>query len=211
MVKKDKMSIAARIKQVRENNLKLSKKELSEILGISQSAVNQWEKGVNLPANKHLIKLSQLASISIEWLLHGGKESNSAINIKYYPKIESSAGCGFENDKEDFFLISNDLIPFNDGVNKHTIALNVRGDSMEPVISEGGIVLIDTLDKNIKDGKIYVFRQQETLRLKRFEYSTSHIIIKSYNPAYQDEKVSFQEFYSSSDVIGRVIYSINKL
>ncbi|HGF7156016.1 TPA: helix-turn-helix transcriptional regulator, partial [Vibrio mimicus] len=106
--------------------------------------------------------------------------------------------------------ISNHLIPLlNEKSLVNIIALRVHGDSMEPAISDKGIVFIDTSDKSIVDGKIYVFKQEDVVRIKRLEYSVNGLIIKSYNNQYSDEKINKKDF-DKFCVIGRVLYSINR-
>lgn len=207
------MSLGDRIKKLREE-LKISKKELGELIGVSQSAVNQWEKGVNYPAQKRLIELSRVFNSSYEWLVNGQSRSTgdgSDIEIPFYEHISCSAGPGVINDDNEALMISAHLIPLlNKESLKNIIALRVHGDSMEPAISDEGIVFIDTSSKNIVDGKVYVYKQDNILRVKRLEYSVNGLIIKSINDSYADEKVSHKNFHDFC-VIGRVLYSINKL
>ncbi|EJX5614654.1 LexA family transcriptional regulator [Vibrio parahaemolyticus] len=208
------MSLGERIKKLREETLGISKKELAVRLGISQSAVHQWEKGINFPSQKRLIQLASLFNASYEWLVSGitkTEDDGSAIEVPFYEDICCSAGSGFVNHHEECLLISSHLIPLPSSVNfQNIIALKVDGDSMEPLISDMAIVLIDTSDKRIVDGKIYVYKQEDILRVKRLEYSVNGLIIKSINPEYADEKVTHQLF-DSFCVIGRVLYCINKV
>ncbi|MFA0011948.1 XRE family transcriptional regulator [Vibrio lentus] len=206
------MSLGHRIKKARENNLGISKKELALRLGVSQSAVNQWENDVNLPSQKRLIELCEVFKESYEWLINGAKNTNDddLFEVPFYEEIHCSAGVGYYNGHSDILMISGHLIPIPpEDIAKHTIALRIHGDSMEPAISDNGVVFVDTSDTKIIDGKIYVYKTDDVLRVKRFEHSVSGLIIKSLNPEYADEKVSHKEF-SQSCIIGRVLYSINK-
>ncbi|MEF2482222.1 LexA family transcriptional regulator [Vibrio mimicus] len=207
------MSLGGRIKKLREESLRISKKELGVLLGVSQSAVNQWENGVNYPSQKRLIELSRILNTTYEWLVNGTASSSndgSEVEIPFYENINCSAGGGFINEVGEVLLISNHLIPLlNEKLLVNIIALRVHGDSMEPAISDKGIVFIDTSDKSIVDGKIYVFKQEDVVRIKRLEYSVNGLIIKSYNSQYSDEKINKKDF-DKFCVIGRVLYSINR-
>ncbi|ENM5784097.1 LexA family transcriptional regulator, partial [Vibrio mimicus] len=171
------MSLGGRIKKLREESLRISKKELGVLLGVSQSAVNQWENGVNYPSQKRLIELSRILNTTYEWLVNGTASSSndgSEVGIPFYENINCSAGGGFINEVGEVLLISNHLIPLlNEKSLVNIIALRVHGDSMEPAISDKGIVFIDTSDKSIVDGKIYVFKQEDVVRIKRLEYSVN--------------------------------------
>nr|AKN39092.1 Phage repressor [Vibrio genomosp. F6] len=207
------MPLGERIKKAREDYLGISKKELASLLTVSQSAVNQWEKNVNHPSQKRLIELARILNVSYEWLIHGVKSienDDHEFSIPFYEDIHCSAGIGYSNDKSDILMISSHLIPISpEKMTRSVIALRVHGDSMEPAISDQGIVFIDTSDSTIVDGKIYVYKIGDILRVKRLEYSVNGLIIKSLNPEYGDEKVTQQEFRDFC-VIGRVLYSINK-
>ncbi|WP_194944071.1 S24 family peptidase, partial [Vibrio parahaemolyticus] len=122
-----------------------------------------------------------------------------------------SAGGGFINEDGESIMVSSHFLPLLNSVRVETlIALRVHGDSMEPAISDEGIVFIDTADKKIIDGKVYVYKQADVLRVKRLEYSVNGLVIKSFNDRYSDERISKKDF-DDFCVIGRVIYSINKL
>ena len=49
----------------------LSQVELAEHLGIAQSSVSQWEKGVTLPSTRHMLGLLQRFPASVADLLTG--------------------------------------------------------------------------------------------------------------------------------------------
>ncbi|WP_299693406.1 XRE family transcriptional regulator [uncultured Vibrio sp.] len=206
------MSLGHRIRKARENNLAISKKELAELLSVSQSAVNQWESDVNFPSQKRLIELCGILGVSYDWLINGIQHTNNddLFEIPFYEEIHCSAGVGYHNEYSDTLMISSHLIPIPpEDITKNTIALRVNGDSMEPAITDNGVVFIDTSDTKIIDGKIYVYQKDNILRVKRFEHSVNGLIIKSLNPEYTDEKVTYKTL-SQCKIIGRVLYSINK-
>jgi transcriptional regulator with XRE-family HTH domain len=73
---------AGRIRQIMKE-LKLSQKQLSEILGISQPAVSLYLKGRMPPADV-LYRIARLAHSSVEWLL-GGTEVSPAAAVHERP------------------------------------------------------------------------------------------------------------------------------
>jgi transcriptional regulator with XRE-family HTH domain len=63
------MSIfSKRIKELRILN-NLTQKELAELLGISYSAVGQWESGRNTPTAKMLEKIADILKTDVNYLL----------------------------------------------------------------------------------------------------------------------------------------------
>lgn len=79
-----------------------------------------------------------------------------------------------------------------------------RGDSMEPRISDGATVAINTDDKKIIDGKMYAINQDGWKRIKMlFRVGPETISIRSYNKAeHPDEDKSLNEV----EILGRVFW-----
>ncbi len=57
-----------RIKNLRVQ-VGLSQSELAKRLGVTKSAVNSWESGTNSPSLNYIIKMSQIFSVSTDYLL----------------------------------------------------------------------------------------------------------------------------------------------
>ena len=89
--------------------------------------------------------------------------------------------------------------------------IQVQGDSMYPLLSDGDDILVDQSDGSarLRDG-IYVLRRDETLMVKRLAINpTSRLVtIKSDNPAYQDWPNCDP---ATVTIIGRVIWSGRKI
>ena len=93
-----------------------------------------------------------------------------------------------------------------------SILINVRGDSMEPSIYDGDLVMIDRRKTQIRSGRIYVFRDGEILRIKRLELIPgAAIIVRSDNPKHPPEHLTGEAMNSVSlGVIGEVVWSGHK-
>jgi phage repressor protein C with HTH and peptisase S24 domain len=85
--------------------------------------------------------------------------------------------------------------------------IKVQGDSMEPTLSDGDDLLVDTSDSaaRLRDG-IYVLRREETVIVKRIALNplARRMTIKSDNPAYPDWPDCDLE---TLDVVGRVVWA----
>lgn len=93
-----------------------------------------------------------------------------------------------------------------------SILINVRGDSMEPSIYDGDLVMIDRRKTQIRSGRIYVFREGDSLRIKRLELiPDAAIILRSDNPKYPPEhRVGPAMNTVSLGLIGEVVWSGHK-
>src|SRR5699024_2529253 len=82
--------------------LRLSKgftqKQLSDKLELtSDSTISQWERGVNAPYGKDLVKLTKLFNVSSDYLLGLNIESDKVDEYTYFPTA-ISAGLPLEVD-----------------------------------------------------------------------------------------------------------------
>ncbi len=60
--------LSKRIFELRKEN-NLSQFELAKLIGVTQKAIDFWEKGINEPKASYIIKLSQVFSVSADYLL----------------------------------------------------------------------------------------------------------------------------------------------
>lgn len=67
-----------RLRQLRTQDLHLSQKEFSEIIGIPQSTLSSYESGKIKPTIDVVISISQTFSVSIDWLC--GRETTVKVN-----------------------------------------------------------------------------------------------------------------------------------
>lgn len=60
--------LPARIKEIRQG---LSQKEFAQKIGVTQGAVQKYEKGINNPGYGVLEKIAGFGGVTVEWLLRG--------------------------------------------------------------------------------------------------------------------------------------------
>lgn len=89
---------------------------------------------------------------------------------------------------------------------KNLVLVFAKGDSMEPTISDNNTVMIDTSNKELSDGSIYVIRTDHHLIVKRVQtLLSSSILLISDNKAYQPIEVDMAKV-TDLEVIGRVVW-----
>jgi phage repressor protein C with HTH and peptisase S24 domain len=64
--------------------------------------------------------------------------------------------------------------------------MDVRGDSMEPLLKDGDTLLVDQSDTEIMDGRIYVVTLGDELRVKRIQKGFKGYVLRSENTRYAD-------------------------
>lgn len=96
------------------------------------------------------------------------------------------------------------------------VLINARGQSMEPSIYDGDLVMIDRRKRSIRNGRIYVYNDPgDGTRIKRLEVVPGHaIIVRSDN---LDQKAFPPEYHTADamnaiaeNVIGEVVWSGHK-
>ncbi len=62
------MNIGSRIKELRKE-INISQQQLANAIGVSQKAIDFWEKGINEPKASYIISLAQFFKVSTDYLL----------------------------------------------------------------------------------------------------------------------------------------------
>ncbi|KAA5603745.1 helix-turn-helix transcriptional regulator [Roseospira marina] len=186
-----------------------SQKAAATALGISLSQLKRYLAGQQEPPLSVLRALAQGADIDPAWLFTGLSRSGS--DFVGVPRYDArlAAGGGAWNERAQLL----DHIPFTPAFiakklgrsnSQGLLIIDVHGDSMEPTIGDGDIVMVDTHDRREMDG-IFAFVQGDTARLKRLRWSVSNIQIISDNRAvYDPETIDRSVFYHEVQIIGRV-------
>jgi SOS-response transcriptional repressor LexA len=189
------MSISARITAAREA-AHLSKSELARRLGRSPSAVTQWESGETRALKaESLIGIARETGVRAEWLEtgKGPMRADAVDNVTEAPPLRSRVPliswttAGTWADVEDWHPVGNgeEWVHTTARVGPNAFALRVVGDSMEPRIPDGAIVILDP-DRAHHHGTIVlakrVLDQQATLKQLWFDGATPSL--RPLNPRY---------------------------
>ena len=94
------------------------------------------------------------------------------------------------------------------GVTQRDLALiEVHGDSMEPTLSNGDLILLDTRHGKVMDNAVYALQHNGTLLVKRIQRRLDgSLVVKSDNPRYEPESLT-RDAAESLGVVGRVVWS----
>jgi len=90
---------------------------------------------------------------------------------------------------------------------KNLVLISAIGDSMEPTLRAGDLLLIDRSDAGVKQDAIYAFATNGELRVKRMQLKIDgKVVVKSDNPQYEAETLTAEQA-ASLRVVGRVVWS----
>lgn len=187
------------------NQKQITPTELSRILGVAPSVVNAWKIRESIPRADIAVKTAEVLDTSVEYLITGNSvELNSTRKTFLVPILnqELSAGHGDLLPEEDVIegLLS---LPvwLRKKYGNNLGALHVHGDSMQPTLSDGDMVVCDSLGWDKSDG-IFAIRLNGNGYVKRLQVVNGKVLIKSDNPNY--ETITEPLDSNSINVIGKV-------
>lgn len=139
--------------------------------------------------------------------------SAQEVEVPYYMEVELAAGNGFETSNED----GSPKLRFNKsyldrmGVDPSMAAcVRVSGNSMEPKLSDGDVIAIDTARTSIVDGDTYAINHDGLLRVKRlYRLPGNKVRINSFNSAEHPDEIIKLDDTGFFKIIGRVFHSVS--
>ncbi|MDG4475402.1 XRE family transcriptional regulator [Thiovibrio frasassiensis] len=139
-------------------------------------------------------------------------ESRGNVEYVHIPRYEVSAsadGGAIVHSEQvvDYLSFRADWVRSTLGVSVRDLALiSVIGDSMEPSLSEGDVVLLDMTTTSVLDGSIYALQLNGGLLVKRIQRMLDgSLVVKSDNARYDTETVS-EDKADRLKIIGRVVW-----
>lgn len=180
-----------------------SYQKLSERLGVGASTIHGWVNGRATGVRigyDDMMSHAQKLGINIEHYFSESSDETWNSDVVNVPHVEAKLGAGAS-------LVTSakviETIPFPRSFfskahinSKDSVIFDVVGDSMEPVIPEGAVVLVSITEGDIKprSGRIIAVRIGEEIMVKRFINMGDRILLQSENKNRPDHEV-----FSNSD------------
>jgi phage repressor protein C with HTH and peptisase S24 domain len=192
-----------------------SKKKLADAAGISESQLYRCIKGASATTVEPLVAMAKAANVSIEWavsgegLMHADQYDTLSVNdskLKSIPCYTAShQHCQTRTASPEFALPSHWVK--QRGLNDQSLViLTARGDSMNPTIPDGSLVLIDTQNRSLLDGRLYALREENFEMIKRIQRVPGQgVWLLSDNKHYNDVLLE-QNDMNQLEIIGRVVW-----
>ncbi|MGQ7272260.1 XRE family transcriptional regulator [Marinobacter nauticus] len=218
------LAIGQRLAEIRNGK---SQGAFAEELGIHKNSLGHYERGNRVPDAAVLLKLVEMG-FSANWVLTGeGSKDAKGLKEGLTQDIEKLRKLD-----EEFALIpgynvqvaaghgslAGDESPTRElafrrkwlryrGLHEQDLALVfAKGDSMEPTISDNETVMVDTSEKKLRDGHIYVIRNGDHLLVKRIQTLWNDgVQLLSDNKEYPPQEISTSDL-ENLEVIGKVVW-----
>lgn len=142
--------------------------------------------------------------------------SSGYVAIPLYNDVRASAGYGAVNGIEradDALMFKEDWIKFELGARPQDLCLiRVHGDSMEPTLRAGDVILVDHSACRPDREGIYILRMGEMLIVKRLQaVPGGQVRVISDNPAFDSRVLKLADIGVDVDIVGRVVWSGRRL
>lgn len=210
--------IVERLKESIGDKNKVTDKEIADILGYKAVPFSQLKRRNSVPFEK-ILDYCRKENISPMYIFYGegslncgAYDESPSYQIKLLENVTGSCGGGSDNSDESARYITLDpLFVETLGIQskiKHIEAIKAVGDSMEPTIKDGALVLIDKSDVNIDKSGVFAVNASGSVYIKRISKSMSGMVeIISDNTLYPKESFTQEEVF----VIGRILGLVERV
>ena len=198
-----------------------SARDAARLAGLPYGTLQNYIQGGELKLS-NAIALARVTGVRLEWLATGEgpmQGENPVVTAPapmpgyvLLPLVEARAAAGNHGGLSSDHIV--DFIAFSEVYLRQTLRRNPKnlalltasGDSMDPTIRDGDLLLVDTSARRIETSRIYVLAIGGGLLVKRMDLRRDgSVLIKSDNPIYDAEVVPAGET-GTLTVLGQVIW-----
>ena len=184
---------------------------LAKKAGVTQNYISLLANGERDGSLEAIQKIANSFGVSVSDFL-GCKDHSDLPDIEFVERLKATprAGSGgLETDSECVGLYSfHSSFLRRKGAPKEEMKIfKVDGDSMEPTLHSGDLIMINLRAKEIQQGHIYLLRFEHELMVKRLERRPGGmILIRSDNKDYDPLEVSLADEAVDIEVFGRMVW-----
>ena len=196
------MVTPARIKSARED-LKLTKRELAKRIGVHESSINKYEKGlVDIPLSK-ISELARGLKVTEAYLMGWEEKSEQPPQGLQIPVLGTVAAGIPISAVED--ILDYEEVPQSWENQGEFFALKIKGDSMEPRMESGDVVIVKQQPDTNSGDTVIVLVNGDDATCKKLQKTDNGIMLVSTNPKYPPM------FYSTEDIQTKPVVILGKV
>ena len=163
--------------------INISQAQLADMLGVSQTAVSQWETDKNYPDVTTLKSIAEIFCVSTDYLL--GVDSSKVKNVNeviVYTRIPAGVDWGNNVERDGTEEISSKLL----AKGRDYIGYKIINDSLSPCFSKNDILIIE-LTNHCENGDLALVQFSGYDAGIRYYFKTSQgILIQSVQAGKED-------------------------
>lgn len=196
------MVTPARIKSARED-LKLTKRELAKRIGVHESSINKYEKGlVDIPLSK-ISELARVLKVTEAYLMGWEEKSEQPPQGLQIPVLGTVAAGIPISAVED--ILDYEEVPQSWESQGEFFGLRIKGDSMEPRMESGDVVIVKQQSDANSGDTVIVLVNGDDATCKRLQKIDNGIMLVSTNPKYPPM------FYSNEEISTKPVVILGKV
>lgn len=194
------MVTPARIKSARED-LKLTKRELAKRIGVHESSINKYEKGlVDIPLSK-ISELSRVLNVTEAYLM-GWEDEQKPQGLKIPVLGTVAAGIPISAVED---ILDYEEVPQSWENQGEFFGLRIKGDSMQPKMDDGDVVIVrQQSDANSGDTVIALVNGDDAT-CKKLQKTENGIMLVSTNPNY------LPMFFTNEEIVTKPVVILGKV
>ena len=207
---------------------------LARVTGVSPSAFRKWLRGEAEPSRERLVALANASGVAVGWLANGdGPEPrfqgaagttrsrgtsaplDADLDRQAYvvlPRRPEAAAAGAESppapNTTEFIAFHRDWVRGHLGIEPDQLIVETAlGESMEPTIQNGDLLLVDTTETHIHSFGVHVIEIAGERLVKRMQPRLDgSLTLISDNPAYEAEHIP-PDRADTVRIVGRVLWT----
>ena len=190
-----------------EGNRNVKTKDVAQALGINPDTFNSMKFRNSIPYPQ-ILNFLQKRKININYFFYGisPKETLQCEDdyriLKLYKTNATLGGGGFNEEIEGLEVVfSNQILSILKADNPKLITC--MGDSMEPLLCDGAILLLDD-KKPLKNKGIFAINTRDGLFIKQVLLKENGVILHSLNPNYADCFFKNGDFLNLGEIVGEI-------
>lgn len=183
----------------------LTQAQVAAEIGVDRTTYVKYENGKSEPNFEILQKLSDFYGKSIDFLINSMKAKGAADRLGEIVPVLGDVAAGIPIEAVEN-IVDWEEIDYKMASTGEIFALRIKGDSMEPRIREGDIVIVRK-QQAVDNGDIAVILVNgDSATVKKVKNCKTGIYLIPNNPAYDTQFYTLDEIEQKPvNIIGRVI------
>jgi phage repressor protein C with HTH and peptisase S24 domain len=197
---------------------------LAEALEVTPQSVSDARVKKKVPP-LWAIKIAEKYQVSLDWIMFGRGPMRMEGKLEFFgpvdepdgeltavPAIDLRLSAGhaafvpiIENGIQKSFMFSTAFLK-RKGQPAHMVLMTLNGNSMEPEIKDGDMVLIDQSQKDLLPDKIYAVGVEDLVYLKVVNTLPGKLILTSINKDYPTVELDLRVQTDSVQILGRAVW-----
>lgn len=218
-----KLEFRERIKEIAKDQ-RLNLREFAARIDVTYRTLQNYMGGQSVPKSSFYESICEEFGVSANWLLMevppkysppAQSAEDASVELVTIPRlnVEASAGHGSVLDSEmdvGAYAFKRDWIERRGLVPNKLSIIAISGNSMEPDLYDGDLVLLDHHSTELVDSNIYAVRYSGALYVKRIQHQPGDkVLLISKNKDYPPIEIA-HPIADGVEVIGRIVASMHE-